>query len=54
MDVLYFIYIQYYSKLSRETGKCFQEKPGEGDIVKNLEIFYMNSKTIVKFVFLMI
>lgn len=39
MDVLYFIYIQYYSKLSRETGKCFQEKPGEGDIVKNLEIF---------------
>ena len=39
MDVLYFIYIQYYSKLNRETGKCFQEKPGEGDIVKNLEIF---------------
>ena len=31
--------VQYYSKLSRETGKCFQEKPGEGEIVKNLEIF---------------
>lgn len=31
-------YVQYYSKLSRETGKCFQEKPGEGEIVKNLEI----------------
>lgn len=48
MDVLYFMRsicyekktsVQYYSKLSRETGKCFQEKPGEGEIVKNLEIF---------------